>query len=157
MKLRLTQIDYETRVKLGAMLLLVLTTLLTNLSFLRYTLSKPSDGTEQEVRISDQRFTPVANKLAGHRMIGYIDEHTSEHEIQNPPDKSGAGWWTNPGVKKYYLTQFSLAPVILVRGAEPPLVVSNYDNEFNANARPQQLVPVGNFGGGIILFEKKTK
>lgn len=158
MRIALTKLDHQRVVKVGAILLLALHALLSNFSYLRARLSEGPQTHQQDVPISDERFAPVRAALPEHGTVGYIDENVQEGDIQVPSDLSKLGWWTKPGVKKYYLAQFSLAPVILVRGTEPPLVIGNFDNtQVNAGTPPRELLPVRDFGSGIILFEKKTK
>ena len=60
---------------------------------------------------------------------------------------------------QYMLTQYTLAPVIVHNSTDQPLVVGNYitGSPDPAFLRKHALVPLRDFGDGLILYRKDSK
>ena len=85
---------------------------------------------------SDQRFAALKAQLPARGVIGYVGE---------------AG---NDGTADYYLAQYALAPLVIERSPNHPLVIGSYPT-----ARPstleENLQLVRDFGSGVLLFANK--
>ena len=139
-------IDVETtnhlrRVKLGALALLVLTAVCTNLTYFRANrhFDRHAVG-EDEVTRYVRRFEGLRKALPERAVVGYIHDQTDEAE---------AG-------KSYTLTQYALTPNVVVMGTEPELVVGNFSRPRGGPeaAAGKGLVAVQDFGDGVVLFRK---
>jgi hypothetical protein len=61
-------------------------------------------------------------------------------------------------VKRFYLTQYALAPVIVVAGVDRDLVVGNYRDPGRCRTcRSKDFVLVNDFGQGLMLFRRSTR
>jgi len=66
-------------------------------------------------------------------------------------------WVTdNEAVVRYFVTQFDVAPVVVEIGTAPQLVVGNF-KKFDSHSVPADLVFVRDFGGGVMLFQKRVE
>jgi hypothetical protein len=85
---------------------------------------------------SDQRFAAVKSALPPRGVIGYIGE-------------SG-----NSGTESYYLAQYALAPLVVDRSKDHPLVIANIST---SPPMPDTggLELVKNFGNGVLLLSNK--
>jgi hypothetical protein len=85
---------------------------------------------------SDERFAALKSALPPRGVVGYIGE-------------SG-----NLGTEDYYLAQYSLAPLVVERSKNHPLVIVSISGE---PPRPDTrgLEFVRNFGNGVLLFSNK--
>jgi hypothetical protein len=144
MKIDIGAVNYDTRVKLSALVLLVLTASYTNLSYTRDNrgFDRRSIG-KDEVTMYDRRFEELRKALPKRGLVGYVHDQTDEVET----------------IKAYYLTQYALAPIMVVHGIEPDLVVGNfsYPSEETGKSVPDDLIPIQNFGNGVILFRKEAR
>lgn len=82
---------------------------------------------------SDLRFAALRAALPQHGVIGYVGD-TGE-----------------PGVAPYYLAQYALAPLVLDRSLNHPLVVGNFSSSA-PTASFEKLRLVQDFGNGVLLF-----
>jgi hypothetical protein len=156
-KIDFGKIDYSTRIRVGAMALLTLTSLLTNLNYFRARVFEPLNIGRDEITLSEQRFGELRKVLPPRGVVGFVSDEMEVNGNQEPIDKTQRGWWLAPEVKKYYLTQYALAPLIVVRGTDKPLIVGNFSNGWNETiTRAHGLTPLRDFGNGVVLFEKKT-
>lgn len=141
MKIDAWTISYATRVKVAALALLVLPTLFANLAYLRHNsrLDLRAVGVD-EVTVYEGRFAELRKVLPGRGVVGYVDDQS---------DAASA-------MKALFLTQYALTPVIVVRGAEPELVIGNFSRPGAeaGEGLPKNLVPIKNFGNGVVLFGK---
>jgi hypothetical protein len=92
----------------------------------------PSRSTPDDIaRRSDRRFAELKAALPQRGVVGYVGE----------PGESG--------VSAYYLAQYALAPLVLDRSINHPLVVGN----FSSTAAPfGKLRLVKDCGDGVLLF-----
>jgi hypothetical protein len=90
------------------------------------------------------RFSAVQPLLPGRGVVGYISDDL-ENEDHSMPRK--------------YVAEYALLPVILVRSIDYPLIVGNFRNpvpDLEAY-RKQGLVPVRDFGNGVVLFKREHR
>jgi hypothetical protein len=132
-------IGYATRVKLGVLLLLVLTALLNNLFFVRLTRSASSPFGRDYVSPADERFAQLKNDLPARGVVGYISDETD----------------VNERTKKYYLAQYALAPLIVVNNTDQTLVIGDFNKEESAVTG--NLVLLKRFENGVVLFRQPEK
>ena len=140
---QLRGMSYATRVKLGALALLGLTALLTNLSYLRESRwGTPSSPSPSKFAAYERRFDELRKALPGRGVVGYVSDETDEFEK----------------TENYYLTQYVLAPLVVVRGADRPWVVGNFGHGGqSAAAAGARLTPVKDFGDGVVLFGQEKQ
>ena len=133
--------NYVTRIKVGAMSLLALTALLNNLSYLRANREvAPKAAVQGEITIYERRFDELKKWLPEHGVVGYVSDETDAIKE----------------TESYYLTQYALAPLVVVRGADRPLVVGNFGHGGQV-APVANLKIVKDFGNGVVLFETATR
>ena len=94
--------------------------------------------------------------LPGHGAVGYIDG-LADDELSTPRQKYSLD--EELPTARIYLAQYALAPVILVRSLDHKLVVGNFispppDLEIY---RKMGLVPLRDFGNGIIIFKREFR
>ncbi|HYM74975.1 MAG TPA: hypothetical protein VE377_03270 [Candidatus Dormibacteraeota bacterium] len=93
-------------------------------------------GDDDVAARSDQRFTVMKSVLPSHGVVGYIGEPG------------------NSGTADYYLAQYSLAPLVVDRSLNHPLVIANFPTS-SASSLPQKLQLVRDFGNGVLLYASK--
>jgi hypothetical protein len=91
--------------------------------------STPDDVAQR----SDLRFAKLKAALPQRGVIGYV---------------GGTG---KSGVASYYLAQYALAPVVLERSPNHPLVVGNFPSG-SPDDSAAKLRLIKNFGDGVLLF-----
>lgn len=84
---------------------------------------------------SDQRFAGLRASLPQQGIIGYVGD---------PGD-----------LPAYYLAQYALAPLVVDRSSDHPLVVGNFADSQTANLPSAHLELVKDFGHGVLLFANK--
>ncbi|MFQ5666425.1 MAG: hypothetical protein ACE5I7_08330 [Candidatus Binatia bacterium] len=97
------------------------------------------------ITMNEGRFAALRTALAGHGVVGYLSPL--------PPDKLAS---SVQGIAQFYLTQYALAPVIVVNDPTQRFVVANFFGRAAPPARVHRphLVTVHDFGGGVILLER---
>jgi len=91
----------------------------------------------------DLRYQPLRAQLPPRGLVGYVS------------DKQVAGRFTSlEGMQEYFMTQYSLAPVIVVVGTDHDLVVGNFQAtrqaRIPAELRGRRVIDLGD---GVFLFE----
>jgi hypothetical protein len=88
------------------------------------------------------RFESVRNILPTRGIIGYIGDRDDPRA-----DRTSR--------KAYFLTQYTLAPLVLVKGIEPALIIANF-HYFPETQRHQEmeLTLLTDFGNGVKLFSR---
>jgi len=140
-KIKLPKIDSLTRIKLAILLLLAINALFTNLSYVRLTRSLAKPGAQDEVSLNEKRFAELRAALPQRGVIGYISDE---------PDP-------NEKIKKYYLAQYALAPLIVVNEIDRPLVIGNFSSPEGELRVSDKLVPFRRFEDGVVLFVQAAK
>ncbi len=119
-----------------AVLLLVSIAVVSGVRFLVQvaTLARDWPGSD-EVTLYERRFDALRRALPRHGTVGYVS------------DRPEAG-------KEFFLTQYALAPLIVVRHPGAPLVVGNFFDPDTAPgvAAERRLVLLHDFGDGVALF-----
>jgi hypothetical protein len=101
-----------------------------------YTSPNPARLRRDEVALrSEQRFTALRTQLPARGVIGYVGE-------------SG-----NRGTEDYYLAQYTLAPLVIERSPNHPLVIASFPDSPPVLA--QNLKLVRDFGNGVLLVSNK--
>jgi len=101
---------------------------------------------EDETTLYLRRFEPLRKALPPHATVGY------EADPEDPLTDRAE-------VRRFYLAQYALAPVILVAGSDRPLVVGNYrDPDRNCRlCRSSAFEIERDFGNGLILFRRRDR
>lgn len=100
-------------------------------------------GTKLTVSQYDHRFEKLRRALPDSGVIGYIGEGpTSPYELPN-----------------YYLTQYSLAPLVVDHSPDHALVVGNFpiSGSMPKALWPPNLTRVQDFGDGVMLLAKRDE
>lgn len=97
---------------------------------------------QDEISTYERRFEQLRSALPARGVIGYLGH----------PDAHAAALLH---FRLYLLTQYTLAPLLLIESTEPDLVVGNFD------AGPLPPVPAGfqvlrDFGEGLVLYRRSS-
>ena len=131
-----------------ALLMLIVFALLSNLHLFRQTRDfAPKTIGRDEITLYEKRFEGLKKMLPPHGVVGYLSNKRVE-DIRF--DATAA---------EYYLTQYALTPLVVVYSPNYPLVVGNFRQ---AVIDPQiytsrDLVPLKDFGNGVMLFRREKK
>lgn len=103
---------------------------------------------DDEVTLYEKRFEGLGKVLPPHAVVGYVSE------IQTWSVLVDAN-----AVKQYYLTQYALAPVIVVNNPNLELVVANFSNPNSVSELPMTrgFVVLEDFGDGVALLKREAK
>lgn len=134
--------DLDTRVKVVAVALLVVSSLFGNLSNLRALLRDVGDAQRNEqVAHHEKRLEPLKKVLPDRGVVGYAS------------DAVGDEW-----DRRLYLTQYVLAPLVVVTKPGPRLVVGDFsDAEAARRGLGAHLRIQEDFGGGVVLAGDERK
>lgn len=116
-----------------ATLIFVLCCLLSSVRVVRDAPKPGHFSVDDIVERSDRRFGTLKAALPRRGVVGYVGE-------------SG-------NLADYYLTQYTLAPLIVDHSANHPLVVGNFPASSPPPAESLRLLK--DFGNGVLLFAKK--
>jgi hypothetical protein len=128
------------RVKLGILLI----TLSCFLSIAPYARQSPQVhslvGGNTTPAAYERRFAGLRGVLPAYGVVGYLGD--TRYEPAN-----------------YYLAQYSLAPLLLEHSAEHSLIVGDFDASAMASgaAWPSHLMPLQDFGDGVVLLGKRER
>ena len=92
----------------------------------------------------EKRFSEIKAYLPNHAVVGYISDYDEKS------DKYG---------QAYNMTQYVLAPVILVRGIKRKFIIGNFQAaqpNIKAYAR-KDVALVRDFGNGAVLFKRRER
>ena len=98
---------------------------------------KNSSGTVAQR--ADQRFAALKKALPQRGIVGYAGETGPDVVV----------------VADYYLAQYALAPLVVDRSPNHPLVVGNFPSGPPTRPPSENLRLVKDFGGGVLLFSTK--
>jgi hypothetical protein len=89
----------------------------------------------------ESRFAELRKMATPQSVFGY----TSDNPPSDPSD-----------LAEFYLTQYTLAPAIVITSVQEQLVVANFHvgNPDTARLQAMHLTPVQNFGHGVILCSR---
>ena len=117
-----------------ATLIFVLCCLVSTVRVLRDA-PRPGSLTNNEVALrSDQRFATLKAALPPQGVVGYVGDSSDP-------------------VADYYLAQYALAPLVIDRSPNHPLVIGHFPDSLPASSAHLQLV--ADFGNGVLLFANK--
>jgi hypothetical protein len=111
--------------------------------------------------------SPITASAAGAQRTGEQDERLRRLREHLPPRGvvgyssdgwDGASFTTVEAMQDYFLTQYAVAPVIVLRGTAFPIVIGNYPADSTAgltSARtyPAALIVRRDLGDGVVLLE----
>jgi hypothetical protein len=138
--------SYPTRVKAGVVAV-VLAAVLSNGLAIRRVLDGGLSFPRDEVAWSEVRFQRLKKALPTHGVVGYVAE----------PRRPGGGDDLEYG-KQLFLTQYALAPLIVLDSTHAKLVVGNFRSEVGgARSIPNGLVTVEDFGDGLVLLRQRER
>lgn len=113
----------------------VLACLLSSARLVVGTLTPTHEDPDAQQR-AGRRFAALRQALPKRGTVGYI----------GPSQSSTLGY--------YYLTQYSLAPLVVDSSIDHPLVVGNFPNS-RPDRIPPNLTLLKDFGDGVLLFANK--
>jgi hypothetical protein len=111
----------------------------------RATESAPSPGLD-EISAYEHRFQELRTVLPQSGVVGYW----GHPELTTALPGQGLA---HLHFQRFLLTQYALAPVLLIEGTEPEFVVGNFDPGA-VPPSPQGLRLVRDFGNGVVLFRR---
>lgn len=118
----------------AAFLLFIVCCLLSSARIIRDTTLPNRVSTDNIAARSDQRFAALRTDLPSRGVIGYIGANNES------------------AISDYYLAQYALAPLVVDRSINHPLVVGNFTE---STPLPPKLDLIKNFGNGVLLFRNK--
>jgi hypothetical protein len=136
---------YPVRVWIGVLSVIVFALWSSGLA-LRQALNPPPWASAQdEISRYEARFHLLRSALPPEGVVGYLSEPW------RPPHDSD---W----LKGFFLTQYALAPLVVVDGIAPALVIGNFRSAGPARYAPDPtLVLVRDFGNGVLLFRHQPR
>lgn len=140
-------VAYPVRVWIGVLSLILFALLSSHLA-LRVALDPPPwVGTQDEISRYEARFRLFRSALPPKGVVGYLAE---PRRLDRPSDFD---YW-----KGFYLTQYALAPLVVVDSTAPPLVIGNFRSAGpELAAADPTLVLVKDFGDGALLFRHQSR
>lgn len=100
------------------------------------------DMAQHELSLFEQRFQPMLGRLPAHGEVGYAAHVPSEQVLTD-----------GEAVRLYYLTQYVLAPRLMVNDTRRPLVLGNYGTAAEPPP-PPGLEVVTRHDGGLVLYRE---
>lgn len=142
------------RIRTG-LILLVAVTLYANLNLLltRVQLYRELPGTDP-ISFHEGRIEPLRKALPPLAAVGYVT--TVENDLLFLNERS---FRDVEFLAQYYLTQYTLAPVLVYNSPDQAWVVGNF---LSGPADPERIRKLGltlrrDFGDGLILYQKEGK
>jgi hypothetical protein len=106
---------------------------------------RPGGMGKDEITLYLRRFEPLRKALPARATVGY--EADSEDPLTDRQE-----------VKRFYLTQYALAPVIVAAGVDRDLVIANYRDPSSCRiCRSRNFILVNDFGQGLMLFRRSAR
>jgi hypothetical protein len=100
-------------------------------------------GEEDPITRDERRYEELKRALPSHGVIGYI---------------SGAERFGTGEFKRFLLTEYALAPLVLINDTAPDLIVGNFHPDSVPAAPPVPgLRLVKDFGDGVWLLQKASR
>jgi hypothetical protein len=135
-----------------ALVLLLAGCLLSTLREVRQapTLFPSTPAIDEVAARSDKRFAELKRVLPPAGTVGYLSQ----------VDPSGLADHFPSAISDYFLTQYALAPLVVVPSIHPPIVVGNFFSR-EPQVRPgdvdSALRLTRDFGDGVLLFERERR
>ena len=126
--------------------LLILFALLSNLHWLLQAAFDPDFPRSDRISQYERRFEGLKKILPPHGVVGYLT-HRQAQDMR-----------FDAGTAEFYLTQYALAPLIVIYSSEREFVIGNFgasrvDPEI---FKDRDLTLIRDFGNGVMLFRHKT-
>ncbi len=136
---------YPVRVRIGVLSVILFALLSSGLALRRSLDPPPRIIAQDEITSYEARFRLVRDALPPKGVVGYFSEaNLPPHDLD---------WW-----KGFCLSEYALAPLILVDNTTPALVIGNFrSGSPERNAADATLVLVGDFGDGVLLFRHQPR
>jgi hypothetical protein len=98
-------------------------------------------GEPDQITIYEKRFRELKAMLQNHLIVGYVSDYDDNS------DEDGIA---------FSMTQYVLAPILLVRGTNRDFTIGNFQsaNPIIKNIEKENLSMYKDFGNGVILFER---
>ena len=110
------------------------------------TLGRPDEVSRHEARLQALR-----RALPGHGVVGYVSDAPG---ARMDPASSEA----RQAFKRYLLTQYALAPIVVLRSLDADLVVGDFSASGpDAASTPPGFVMVKDFGQGVVLLRRLSR
>jgi hypothetical protein len=141
--------SYPVRVRIGVLSVLLFALLSNGLALrqtLRHRLDPPQwTASQDEMSRYEARFRLLRRALPAKGIVGYFAEPERLDRIKEHR-------------KHFYLTQYALAPLVVVDNTAPALVVGNFHSAVpELDAADPTLVLVRDFGDGALLFRHEPR
>jgi len=95
---------------------------------------------------NEERFQQVRKLLPKRGVVGYITDLT-------PPSVSADEYG-----RQYYITQYTLSPIIIVADSKMPLVIGNYCKQLESLLLSHPyLILLHDFGDGVALLANRNQ
>ena len=115
------------------------------------------------IRDVTKEFRQFYNQKAENKETHHVRQLEKLKDIL--PEKGIVGYFTNreyntvDDTMSYYLTQYALSPLIIVRSTKPQIIVADVNETFNIKAFNSRYNCrlLKNFGDGILVFHKRTE
>jgi len=134
------------RAKMTGIFFLALVSLTSSAVLLRGTAPiVPGSMGKDAITLYLRRFEALRRVLPAHATVGY--ETDLDDSLEDRAE-----------VKRFYLAQYALAPVIVVPGVDRDVVVANYENPGNCRiCKSREFVLLKDLGDGLMLFRKAAR
>ena len=96
---------------------------------------------KDELSLYDRRFDGVKRVLPRHGIVGYIGNSHGDYA----------------GIKDYYLTQYTLSPLIVDHSAAHHLVICNIPDGDSTALQDRDLNLITDFGNGVRLYQNSAQ
>ncbi len=137
--------SYPVRVRIGVLSVIVFALLSSGVALRRALDPPPWAVAQDEVSQYEARFQLLRSALPPKGVVGYLSE--SRH----PPHD--VDW-----ARRFYLTEYALAPLVVVDSIAPALVIGNFRSASpERNVADPTLVLVRDFGDGVLLFRHQPR
>ncbi len=100
-----------------------------------------SDPGNDSITLYEKRFASLRSALPDTGVVGYVTD-------EEPGSAQTRG---------FYLTQYTLSPVVVDGNTQHPLVVGNFHDKAAALSIYKNLTLLRDFGGGVMLFRGESK
>lgn len=111
----------------------------------------PARVRQDEISANDLRFDDLRRVLPKAGIVGYVgDPHVEAYTLGERNDTALQFF------RRYLLAQYALAPVVVVEGTEPDLVVGNFEPDAVRPAPPGFRL-LRDFGNGVVLYRRASR
>ena len=104
-----------------------------------------------QISAYEHRFDRLRRVLPSRGVVGYLG-----HPQLTGSSSTEAKAASLLHFRRYLLAQYSLAPLLLIEGTDPEVVVGNFDPEAIYPA-PDGFRVAGDFGDGVVLFRRSVR